>query len=188
MDFSKFKTSDWLKVGGGAVFLIAGFLPWWKASVSGFGSTSSNFMDYFFTGIIPWLLMIAIGVLTLLAVQGTFKLPSSVPAPLVFLGAAGLGLLLVLIRFFSDGVDVDADIVGIDISRGVGLYLALLAAIAVLVGCVMGFRESGGDLADLKDINKIKESFTSAGGPPPGGMAPPPPPPSTPPPPPPPAG
>ena len=76
---------------------------------------------------------------------------------------------------------------GVDISRGIGLYLALLAAIAVFVGCVMAFRESGGDLNDLKDFNKLKSAFgsggsNSAGSPPPpppppaGGMPPPPPP------------
>lgn len=36
MDLSKFKTSDWLKVGGGAVFFIAGFLSWWTFEIEGF--------------------------------------------------------------------------------------------------------------------------------------------------------
>ena len=49
------------------------------------------------------------------------------------------------------------------------------------------FKESGGDLNDLKDINKIKSQFGNSGGtsmgggtpppPPPPGMSPPPPPP-----------
>ncbi|MCU1397858.1 MAG: hypothetical protein JWN62_967 [Acidimicrobiales bacterium] len=180
MDFSKFKPSDWLKVGGGAVMLIAFFLPWWSLDIPGVGDAGSvSGSDYFFTGVVPWLLLIAVGVLTFLAATGKFTLPSTMPAPLIFLAASALAFLLVLIRFFSDGFDYSG--VGYDnyISRGAGLYLALLAAIAVLVGSFMGFKESGGDLNDLKNVNKLKGQFSGGPGapPPPPGMQPPPPPP-----------
>jgi len=149
VDLSKFKTSDWLKVGGGVVMLVAGFLSWYSYDVS-FVSVSYTGFDFFFTGIIPWLLLVAVGVLTFLAVAGIFKLPSSIPAPLVFLAAS---------------------------------------ALACTAGSAMGFKESGGDLNDLKDMNKIKGQFGGAatgGGtppppPPPPGMTPPPPPPPPPP-------
>ena len=130
----------------------------------------------------------AIAVLTVLAAAGKFALPAHLPAPLIYLAAAAFGLFLVLVRFISDGIDGDdAAAAGVDISRGIGLYLAVLAAIAVLVGCVKAFKESGGDLNDLKDFNKLKSAFGasgsgSAGSPPPpppppaGGMPPPPPP------------
>jgi hypothetical protein len=158
MDLSKFKTSDWLKVGGGLVFFIAGFLAWWTIDV-GFASANSNAFDYFFTGIVPWLIFSAIAVLTFLAIAGTFEMPASVPGPLVFLAASALGTLLVIVRFFSDGVDGDLEGSGFDISRGIGLYLAVLAAIVVLVGCIIGFRESGGNLKDLTDVGRLKQSF-----------------------------
>lgn len=208
MDFSKFKTSDWLKVGGGLVMLIAGFLTWWQPSCDGAGTGTSaceaavdnlgldvNAFDLTFTGLLPWFLIVAIGVLTFLAVQGIFKLPASLPAPLIFLAASALSVLLVLIRVFADPFDsglVDND----STERGFGLYLGFLAAAAVAAGCFLGFKESGGDINDLKDMNKLKASFgggaAAAPGsvpPPPPGMAPPPPPPpapGTPPPPPPP--
>lgn len=180
MDFSKFKPSDWLKAGGGLVMLIAYFLAWWSLDgASGFsslGSTSGS--DYFFTGTVPWLILVAIGVLTVLSVMDVFKLPSTLPLPLIFLGASALAFLLVLIRFFSDGFDTVA---GFDFptSRGVGLYLALLASIAVLAGSFLGFKEAGGNLNDLKDMNKLKGQFGGPAGapPPPPGMQPPPPPP-----------
>ena len=178
MDFSKFKPSDWLKAGGGLVMLIAYFLTWWGFSASSqFGSVDISYSgsDYFFTGTVPWILIVAIGVLTVLAALGTFKLPANIPAPLVFLGASALALLLVIIRFLSDGIDYAGDT---GLERGAGLYLALLAAIAVLVGSVLGFKESGGNLNDLKDVNKLKSSFggPAGGPPPPPGMQPPPPP------------
>mgnify|MGYP001249728746 CR=1 FL=1 len=185
MDLSKFKTSDWLKVGGGVVMLVAGFLSWYSYDVS-FVSVSYTGFDFFFTGIIPWLLLVAVGVLTFLAVAGIFKLPSSIPAPLVFLAASALATILVLIRFTGPGHDVPDEI---DMSRGAGLFLALAAGIACTAGSAMGFKESGGDLNDLKDMNKIKGQFGGAatgGGtppppPPPPGMTPPPPPPPPPP-------
>ena len=182
MDFSKFKPSDWLKAGGGVVMLIAYFLSWWGFSASNqFASVdfSLSGSDYFFTGTVPWLILVAIGVLTVLAALGTFKLPATLPAPLIFLGASALAFLLILIRFFSDGYDYAGDS---GLSRGAGLYLALLASIAVVAGSFLGFKESGGDLNDLKDINKLKGQFSGGPGagsppPPPPGMQPPPPPP-----------
>ena len=35
MDFSKFKTPDWLKVGGALGFLIFGFMSWVKVDYGG---------------------------------------------------------------------------------------------------------------------------------------------------------
>ena len=202
MDFSKFKPSDWLKAGGGLVMLIAYFLTWWEYTVPGFqgiggGSLSYSGSEYFFTGTLPWLLLLAIGVFTVLAVLDIFKLPASVPSGLVFLGASVLSLLLLLIRFAGNGIDGAPDSADSGFSRGAGLYLALLAAIAVVAGSVIGFKEGGGSLNDLKDMNKLKSQFggsTGTGGTPPppppgGGFTPPPPPPpagGTPPPPPPP--
>lgn len=186
MDLSKFKTSDWLKIGGGALMLIAYFLKWWKVEFFG-GSVGVSGSEYFFTGTLPWLLLLAIAVLTFLRAADIVKLPASFPLPLVVLGASALSFLLVLIRFFSDGVDSEFDD---GISRGIGLYLALLAVIAVVAGAVLGFKESGGDLKALTDVNALKSQFNAGGPSAPTGAVPPPPPPTgaTPPPPPPPPG
>jgi len=198
VDLSKFKTSDWLKVGGGAVMFIAGFLTWWQPSCpSGSGAECEAAIDSLgldvtafdltFTGLFPWLFIVAIAVLTVLSVLGTFKLPATLPMPLIFLGVSALSFLLVLIRLFADPFDSGLGIGG-NTERGFGLYLALLATAAVVVGCFMAFKESGGDINDLKDVNKLKASFGGGSTPPPPGMTPPPPPPPgmTPPPPPPP--
>jgi hypothetical protein len=156
MDISNFKTSDWLKVGGGALFFIAGFLAWWKVDLGPFGSASANAFDYFWTGTISWLIFTAIAVLTFLAAAGIYKLPENIPAPVVFLGAAALGTLLVVIRFFSDGTGVGA------LDRGIGLYLALVGAIVALAGGYIGFTESGGNLAELGKSVKTKTAGSDA--------------------------
>ena len=199
MDLSKFKTSDWLKVGGGAVMLIAGFLTWWQPSCpSGVGSSECNSaidsfgldftgFDLTFTGLIPWLLIVAIAILTVLGVMGIFKLPTTLPLPLIFLAASALSFLLVLIRFFVDPFDSGLGLSG-NTERGIGLYLALLATAAVTVGCFIAYKESGGDVNDFRDMKKMRSQFGGAGNtnmgggtppppPPPPGMNPPPPPP-----------
>jgi hypothetical protein len=186
VDFSKFKTSDWLKVGGGLGFLIFGFFDWTK--VSGFGASYSgnNVFDFFFTGIIPWILIIGSAVITVLLVTGTMK-AGGAPWPVIILAATVLGALLLLIRLLFNplGDEFDAlDGSGIDVGRGIGLWLSAIAGIVAAVGGVLGFQESGGDLSDLKDMNKLKAQFGGADGgstppppPPPPGMTPPPPPP-----------
>ncbi len=174
MDLRAFKPSDWLKVCGGALFLIAGPLTWWKMTFDGgplFGIESTNAHgvgDYFGTVGIAWLIFIAIAVLTVLLRLGIVKAPSSLPVPLVFLAAAAIGALLVLFRFLFDGIDggfgLDLEDAGFDISRGLGAWLGLIAAVEVVAGCVMGFTESGGNLADLKDVDKLKSELGSITG------------------------
>lgn len=153
MDFSKFKTHDWLVVGGGAGMLIFGlFFDWLSIDLGQFGSTSGgNAFDFFFTGTVPWILLVGAAVVVVLRIQGTLK--SNLPWPLIILGATGLSALLLIIRFlFNPGV---AD--GVD--RGVGMILSVISGLVAAAGGVMGFLASGGDLKDLTDINKIKSEF-----------------------------
>lgn len=152
MDLSKFKTHDWLVVGGGAVFLIAGFLPWLELSFGGFGSVSANAFDFTFTGVLPWLIFVAIAVLTFLRAAEIFKLPETFPASTVFFLAAVLGLILVIGRFFYTQ----------DLDRAVGLFLALIAAAVVVAGTYMTFTASGGNLAELGKSLQSKGSSDSA--------------------------
>ncbi|MCU1395261.1 MAG: hypothetical protein JWM34_3689 [Ilumatobacteraceae bacterium] len=193
MDLSKFKPSDWLKVGGGVVMLIAYFLDWTSADCPSIPGLGTSYCDnanlsgssFFFRGTIPWILTVAVGVLAFLLAAGIMK-KGTIPWPLIFLAASALATLLVLIYLIHPTYS------GFDSGRGIGAILGFLAAAAVLVGSFLGFKESGGDLNDLKDINKIKSQFGGpAGAPPPppgGGYTPPPPPGASPPPPPPPPG
>lgn len=112
--------------------------------------------------------------------------PGSLPWPLIMLAATGLAALLLLIRLLFnpiDGKDV-LESSGFSVGRGIGMILSVISGLAAFAGAFMGFKESGGDLSDLKDMNKIKGAFQGSGGesappppPPPPGMAPPPPPP-----------
>ena len=184
MDLSKFKTSDWLKVGGAGLFLIFGFFDWINVEFQGIsGGGGGNVFDFFWTGILPWLLVIAVAVVTVLLLTGTMK-PGNLPWPLIMLGATAIAALLLLIRVIFNPLEgkdfIEAS--GGSVGRGIGMIMSALGGVLAFVGAFLGFKESGGDFNDLKDMNKMKASFggTSGGGsppPPPPGMTPPPPPP-----------
>ena len=90
-----------------------------------------------------------------------------------------------LIRFIAPGMGEDVPD-GVDVGRGIGLWLCLIAAILAVVGAVMSFNASGGSFSHFTDPDKLKGAFGGAGAarrsgpppPPPGGAAPPPPPPT----------
>lgn len=194
MDFSKFKTSDWLKIGGAIGFLIFGFLKWVTIEFGGVEVASGgNVFDFFFTGTIPWILVIASGVITFLVAQGTLK--NNVPWPLITFIATGVAAILLLLRVVFNPID-DGGFGEVDAGRGIGMLLSFASTVVAAVGGFLGFKESGGEFGDLTDMNKLKSSFNTGGGggtppppPPPGGSVPPPPPPAPPgPPPPPPPG
>jgi len=189
VDLSKLKTSDWLKIGGAIGFFIFGFFHWTTVEADGFsGGSGFNVFHFFFTGTIPWILVIGTGVITLLLAMGTIK-PGNVPWALIMLVATGLAALLLLIRLIFnpiEGADF-AESQGVSIGRGIGLILSAISGFVAFGGAVMGFKESGGEFSDLTDMDKIKASFGGGGSrssvpaspppPPPPGMTPPPPPP-----------
>lgn len=147
MDLSKMKPSDWLVGGGTLLFLIAMFLPWYKVDF-GFADASVNGWDYFLLGIIPLLLLIAATVVTVVPkfVDGV-NVPDQVgPLPKLqaALIAAGIATVLVLLRLLlkdDGGVDGADDF----IDRGIGLFLATLAAVAATVGAFLKYQGKEGD-------------------------------------------
>lgn len=145
MDLSKLNTSDWLIGGGAIAFLIALFLPWY-----GKGGFDNSGADYFLTGWIPLLLLIAAFVLTVMPkLAEGMNLPETIgPLPRLqaALIASGVAAVLVILRLLiaSDNVgDID---VNVDLDRKIGLFIALLASIAAAAGAFLKYqgKEVGG--------------------------------------------
>jgi hypothetical protein len=128
----QFESDDWFKAIGGILFFIAGLLPWWEQRFSGFRERSNAFDDWL--GIIAFVIFVGIGLLTIIIRTGSLPLPRWLLHPTGTLIAAGVGAVCVAVRFFVDPFNGD------DVSRGIGLYLAGAAAVLVLIGCVMTFR------------------------------------------------
>ncbi len=183
MDLSAFKKSDWLKVGGAAGFFIFGFFSWVTVEIAGFSAVSKNVFGFFWTGTLPWLLIMATAVVTVLLALKVLK-ADQLPWPLIMLAASGLAALLLLIRLLFNpisGADEAESILGgaVDIGRDVGMFLSVISGLVVLAGAFLGFTESGGNLNDLKDVDKLKGQFGMSSSP--SASAPPPPPPPPPP-------
>lgn len=168
MDFSRFKTPDWLMIGGGIGIFIFGFFDWVTVSVSGFSSGAGNVFDFFFTGTIPWFLVIGAAVITVLLALDVLK-DGQAPWPLILLAMTAVAALLLLIRLIFNPLDAPAEI---DVGRGIGMFLSVVSGIAAAVGGYLNFTSKGGDIKELGDMDKLKASFSKADG-----TSPPPPPP-----------
>lgn len=165
MDISAFTKSDWMKIGGAIGIFIFGFFDWVTIEAPGFSESGGNVFDFFWTGTIPWLLIIGVGTITVLLALKVLR-PTQAPWPLIMLGATSLAALLLLLRLvFNPLEEADAlESFGGEIGRGIGMFLSVIAGLVALAGAFLGFKESGGDLNDLKDVNKLKGQFTSGSG------------------------
>jgi len=130
----QFGSDDWFKAIGGILFFIAGLLPWWEQRFSGFHERSNAFGDWL--GIIAYVIFVGIGILTIIIRTGSLPLPRWLLHPTGTLIAAGVGAVCLIVRFILDPFQKADD----NATRGLGLYLAGAAAVLVLIGCVMTFR------------------------------------------------
>ena len=166
MDLSKLSKGDKVFVGGALVFVIASFLNWFDAG----GSDGLTGFDVGFLWCTLWFLALLAGALAILLPTFGVQIPK-LPA-VAFLAVGALATLFVVLKLL-----IGESIFTFDLSRAAGIYIAAIGAIAAAVGGFLKFQESGGDINDLKDMNKLKASFNQGGG----GSTPPPPPPPPPP-------
>lgn len=155
MDFSKFKTPDWLIIGGAVGFFIFGFFEWVTVSVSGFGVSAGNVFDFTFTGTLPWLLVMASALITVLLALDVLK-QDQAPWPLILLAMTAVAAFLLLIRLIFNPLDVPSQI---DVGRGIGMILSVASGLVATLGGYLNFTSKGGDIKDLGDMDKLKASF-----------------------------
>ncbi len=140
-DLKQLSTLDRVIAGGAAVAFIASFMPWYGVSVGPFSASVSGWS----AGFTAWagaLLLTIAGVLLVLHRSGA-TLPSLQVAPSVLVaGIAGLGLLLVIIRWATLPRYHVSDL-SYDAGARYGLYIALIAGIAEVAAAVVAMRASG---------------------------------------------
>ncbi|MGB8860975.1 MAG: hypothetical protein WCC60_17070, partial [Ilumatobacteraceae bacterium] len=176
MDLSKISKGGQIFAGAGIVYLIASFLPWYSveykgfAGVGGLSDSANAWGDIGFLWGSLWALVLLAGAVLLILPAFGVAVPK-LPA-VAYLAVAALATLFGVLKLLI-GED-DSPSLGITISASFGLFLAIIAAAAATFGAFLMFKESGGDLNDLKDMNKLKGQFTGGPGGP--GMTPPPPP------------
>lgn len=145
MDLNKLTTADKVIAGSGIVLFIAYFLDWFTAD-SDFGSGSISGGDVgFLWATLPMLIGLVMAGVVIANKLFDVKLPD-MPFPwgLIHLALGGLAALLVVLKLII-GEDIDgAEALGIDVSRGIGIFLAALAAIGLAAGGFLMFQGEGG--------------------------------------------
>ena len=182
MDPTKFTFPSLVLLVGAAVLLVFGFFDWIEVSAFGFSNSGGNVFDFFWTGSIPWLLIMTSATIVVLRTQNLIR-SESAPWPLLILVATGVGALLLLIRLIFnplEGADV-VEAAGGSVGRTTWMVLAVAGGVVAAVGGLLGYGAEGGTLEDLTDADRLRESFPQRNDDPlPPPPAPPPPPPATP--------
>jgi hypothetical protein len=135
MDTSKLTTGDIIAGVGGIVLLISLFLPWYGASVDVAGfSASESASGWKALGFIDILLfLISVAAIAIVAARAAGALPADIPAPVILLGLGALAVVLVLFRIID--IPVEGDVPDeVDLSRKIGVFIALISAAAVTYG------------------------------------------------------
>ena len=138
MDLNRLSTGDKVIAGAGIFFVLTMFLPWYGA-----GGGSNSGWDYFFTGVIPMLMIIAVTATVLVTKLADGVNVPDLPLPLaqILLIVSGVAAVLVLLRLLiGDSVDIPFGD-DFDLSRKFGIFFALLAAIGVCVGGFLKMQE-----------------------------------------------
>jgi hypothetical protein len=151
MDFSAVSRSVWISAGGALVLLISVFLNWYTASASikianvsqSYSASGSGWDSGTTAKLVALLALIALAAWVIELFVPTVDLPF--PAWMIAGGAGAISVLFVLFKVVSKpGGNISVDAPGIHASVGTayGIWIALLAAIAVVVGAYMRMTES----------------------------------------------
>jgi hypothetical protein len=138
VDLNKLNTGDKVIVGSGILLFIAYFLTWFTAEFEGDGffdvSADATGSDVgFLWSTFPMLIGLLLAGLVIASKLFDVKLPElPIPWGQAFLGAGALAALLVILKLII-GED-DEGIPGVEINRGIGIFLATIAAIGLAVG------------------------------------------------------
>jgi hypothetical protein len=131
MDFGKLSNGMKLALGGGALLVVALFLPWYGAFGFNFAAFDSGFL--------AWggaLIAIAGAVVLLLKEMGTTEAAiGDFKTEQVAVGLGGLGFVLIVLRWLTQTNLVKF-----------GLFIALIASAAVAYGAFMAMKDAGLDL------------------------------------------
>ena len=144
-DFAAVPRSVWISAGGAFILLISVFFSWYTVSVhAGPLSISKSGSGWDTTDVAKLVALLALVALAVWAVElfaNTTNLPW--PAAMVAGACGALAILLVLYRIFSKPGELGGPLpTGVSVGSAWGIYLSLIAAIAVVVGAYLHMNES----------------------------------------------
>ena len=167
---------DWLILGGGLAFLIFSFLPWFKLDVPSVDEVCGSFpaesraaceasytasssdvsFNWWDTDTGPFVTILVLLAVVAVVLKLLHVVPRQFPMSLVLAGIMLLADVLFLIDFIK-GLTTDG------LAPSFGLWLGLLAFLAVNAGVVMSFLASGGKKSLQGGLNKLQQSAAQGG-------------------------
>jgi hypothetical protein len=141
---SKLTPANWVIVIAGAVILIGSFLPFYKADSPLGGTDSLNAWSsgLFLIATLPALLGVLMAVQVALVAFANTSFPERVLGLTWDQVHLALGFQITLMMIFFLIRDPNFGLGNLGVDRGIGLFVMLLAAIALLVGAIMRTREA----------------------------------------------
>ena len=147
MDSSRVSFGETVAGAGALVLLVVMFFPWYGATATVAGGqtqgASANAWDSF--SIIDILLFLVVVItIGLVVARAAGSMPSGLPASpgLIVAGAGAVAILLILFRLLNvPGENVVGFGVQVEVGRKIGIFLALLASIAIAYGGYTGANE-----------------------------------------------
>jgi hypothetical protein len=135
MDTSRLTPGDISAGVGGIVLLVSLWLKWYGVSVdvSGFSASESASGWQVLSTIDIILFLISLAAIVLVAARAAGAAPADVPVPLVLLALGGLAVLLVLFRIIDSPAPSDLPD-QVDVSRKIGIFIALIGAAGIAYG------------------------------------------------------
>jgi hypothetical protein len=145
-DTTRIRFGEMIAAVSGAVLVISLFLEWYTVDIKGFTGDLPTVTGWRALGFIDILLfligVIAIAVAVLRAMN---VMPRNLPASTGFivLALGVLAVVLVLYRILSIPDEGAGNLPGVDVGRGFGVFIALIAAAGVTVGGWLTWNEEG---------------------------------------------
>jgi hypothetical protein len=132
MDSSRLTPADMIAGVGGIVLLISLWLPWYSVGidVAGFSASESASAWEVLSLIDIILFLCAVVTIGVVAAKAAGALPPDVPGALVLFAAGALAFLLCVFRLID--IPAPGDVPDeIDLSRKIGVFLAVIASAAI---------------------------------------------------------
>jgi hypothetical protein len=127
-DWAAVSRATWIAAGSAIVLFLSCFLTWYSFSILSLSGTHEGLGKLIL--LLSIVALVVIG-LELFAANVTLPLPSS----LILIGIGGISALFALIKMLDKPAS--------QLSIGFGLYLALIASIALAVGGYLKLQEQG---------------------------------------------
>lgn len=149
MDMNRLSMGERIAGGAAMLLLITSFIPLWaKYEVNADFGGASRFSAWSgaFNFLMKLALILALVVATLVIAKAANVDLTSVP-PVVLLGAAGLSFVLILLMLLIGPREFGLGGFGVEVSRGLLLFLGVLLSGAMAGGAFLHFQAAGGTRA-----------------------------------------